>query len=385
MQRILAIATALVLAAAPALSQSLDDLNIQLHGYATQGLLYTTQNNIFTTNSSNGSPAWTDAVVNLSAQPEAKLRFSTQARYFLLGDYGNSVTLDYAFGDYKVNDKFGVRFGKVKTPWGLYNEIQDIDPSYLWALLPESIYPIDSRSSYLAHYGGVVYGKVSVSPSLGKLEYRAWGGEGLYSAHDGYFINQAEAGFDLPKNIHGPLYGAALRWQTPLSGLMVGASALSYTNWRAPYTADSGATAGTTSLLANTQPNYFAKYEKDKLLVAFEYERNWVNQLVQFPGQPDSYTRADDRGWYAMASYKITPRFTAGVYESQNFDHQADLGPSRYYKEFVFSGRYDFSQYVYAKAEEHLIQGTGLAFDSNLNPDIQPRSQLSALKIGITF
>ena len=43
-------------------AQSLDDLNIQIHGYATQGFLYSTNNNVLTTNSSNGSPAWDEAV-----------------------------------------------------------------------------------------------------------------------------------------------------------------------------------------------------------------------------------------------------------------------------------------------------------------------------------
>ena len=371
--------------AAPALAQGRDNLNIQLHGYATQGFLYTTQNNIFSTTSDNGSPAWTDAVLNLSAQPEKKLRTSIQARYFLLGDYGNSLTIDYAMGDFKVNDKFGIRFGKVKTPWGLFNETQDIDPSFLWALLPESIYPIDSRSSYLAHYGGVVYGTLSANKKLGKFEYRAWGGEGVYNSGDGYFGPQAEAGFNLPNNIKGPLYGGALHWKTPFSGLMVGASALKDTSWAAAYTANHGATLGTDTLLANTQPNYFAKYEKDKWMGAFEYERSWGNQLARFPDSPSTNLRNDDRGWYAMASYKVTAKLTAGLYDSQNSDHQAPLGPQRYYKEWVFSARYDFSQFFYLKAEEHLIQGTGLAFDSNLNPDIRPSSKLTAIKVGVTF
>lgn len=51
------------------MAQSIDDLNIQIHGYATQGFVYTNQNNIFTMNSTNGSPAWTEAVVNVGAQP----------------------------------------------------------------------------------------------------------------------------------------------------------------------------------------------------------------------------------------------------------------------------------------------------------------------------
>jgi len=366
-------------------AQSLDDLNIQFHGYATQGFLYTTNNNIFTTSSSNGSPAWTDAVVNLSAQPTPKLRVAFQVRYFLLGNYGNSITLDWAAADYKVNDRFGLRFGKVKTPIGLFNEIQDIDPSYLWALLPESVYPIDNRSSYLAHYGGVVYGTVALSPQLGKLEYRAFGGEGHYSANDGYFIAQAEAGFNLPNDIKGPLYGGALHWKTPLTGLMVGASAIKDNTWTAPYTANSGALTGSETLLANTQPNYFAIYDKDKIMVAAEYTRSWGNQLVHLPGTPDSYTRNDDRGWYAMASYKITPKLTTGAYVSQNDDRQAPVSSDRHYNEWVVSGRYDFNDFLYAKAEEHFIDGTGLAYDDNLNPDLQPKTRLSVLKIGVSF
>jgi len=172
MRRFIVSILALGLGALPASAQSLDDLNIQIHGYATQGFLYTTNNNIFTTSSSNGSPAWTEAVVNIGAQPIPKLRIGVQARDFLLGNFGNAITLDWAAADYKANDKFGVRFGKVKTPSGLFNETQDIDPSYIWSLLPQGVYPITSRNSVLAHYGGVVYGSFKLGPSLGKLEYR---------------------------------------------------------------------------------------------------------------------------------------------------------------------------------------------------------------------
>lgn len=138
MKRFLAIAAVALVGVLPAVSQSLDDLNIQLHGYATQGFLYTTHNNAFYAESSNGSPAWIEAVLNVSAVPTPKLRVAVQARYALLGTSGNALTLDWAAADYKVNDRFGVRFGKVKTPWGLFNETQDIDSSYMWSLLPRA-------------------------------------------------------------------------------------------------------------------------------------------------------------------------------------------------------------------------------------------------------
>jgi hypothetical protein len=386
MKKILAGVILLALGVAgPGFAQSLEDLNIQIHGYATQGFLFTTNNNIFTTHSADGSPAWTDAVINIGAQPTPKLRIAFQGRYFLLGNYGNAISLDWAAADYKADDRFGVRFGKVKTPIGLFNEIQDIDPSYLWALLPESVYPIDNRASYLTHYGGVVYGTIALSRTFGKFEYRAFGGEGLYKDNDGYFIAQAEAGFNLPNGIKGPLYGGALHWRTPLSGLMIGASALKDNRWSALYTNNANPTPGTETLFANTQPNYFAIYEKNKIMVACEYTRNWNNQLVQFPGAPDAHSRSDDRGWYVMASYKVTSKWTPGAYISQNSDHQAPVSSSRHYNEWVISSRYDFSSFLYAKAEEHFINGTGLAYDGDLNPNLQPTTKLTALKIGVSF
>ena len=167
MKKILVGAIALALGACTqGFAQSLDDLNIQIHGYATQGFLYTTNNNILTTHSSDGSPAWTEAVLNIGARPIPKLRIAVQGRFFVLGNFGNSITLDWAAADYKADDRFGVRFGKVKTPSGLFNDIQDIDPSYIWSLLPQSIYPISSRNSILAHYGGVAYGKSAAAMAI---------------------------------------------------------------------------------------------------------------------------------------------------------------------------------------------------------------------------
>ena len=93
MNRFLLGAMAVALAAGPASAQSLDDLNLQVHGYATQGFLYTTQNNIFYADSSDGSPAWTEAVLNVGLHPSDKLRIGFQARFQLLGTSGAALTI----------------------------------------------------------------------------------------------------------------------------------------------------------------------------------------------------------------------------------------------------------------------------------------------------
>ena len=382
----LLIALALALRTTSGSAQSLDDLNIQIHGYATQGFLYTTQNNIFTTSSSNGSPAWTEAVVNITAQPIPKLRVGVQGRYFLLGNFGNAITLDWAAADYKANDRFGVRFGKVKTPSGLLNEIQDIDPSYMWSLLPQGIYPINSRNSVLAHYGGVVYGTLKLGQKMGKLEYRGWGGERVLGTDDGYFVNQREGGLNLPNGLNGVTMGAAIHWRTALPGLMIGASNGKDQQWSSTLTAGGGALTGAETLKPFNLPDFFARYEKDKLMLAGEWSRLPVTGALTFTGLPATPVKVDQRAWFIMASYKLTDKFTFGVYDSQSVDHQAVLGAPRHSLDWAVSGRYDFNQFLYAKAEQHFIAGTEIGYDTALNPHgLQPNAKLTILKLGVSF
>jgi hypothetical protein len=387
MKRILIGAAVLALSVIPCVAQSLDDLNIQIHGYATQGFLYTTNNNILTTSSSDGSPAWTEAVVNVSAQPIPKLRIAVQGRYFLLGNYGNSIILDWASADYKASDRFGVRFGKVKTPSGLFNEIQDIDPSYTWALLPQGVYPISSRNSLLSHYGAVAYGSIKLGKSLGKVEYRGWGGERVLGSDDGYWLSQTESGIALPNGMSGATYGAALHWKTPLPGFMLGASDSKDVQWHAPLLVDNGsyALSGTETIQPLNTPNYFAQYEHAKLMVAGEFSRLDGNGSLTIGGQP-SPLRFDNRAMYGMATYKLTTKLTGGTYYSQSFNHAVALGPARFQKDWAISGRYDFNEFLYAKAEQHFIDGTSIGYDADMNPNgLKPTSKLTVLKMGVSF
>jgi len=382
----------------PLSAQSLDDLNIQIHGYATQGFLYTTHNNIFTTTSSDGSPAWTEAVVNVGAQPIPKLRIGVQVRYSLLGNLGNAITLDWAAADYKANDKFGVRFGKVKTPSGLYNDVQDIDPSYIWALLPQSVYPLLSRNSLLAHYGGVVYGTIKLSPSLGKLEYRGWGGKRQLPGTDGYFLNQTESGINLPNGLGGITTGGAIHWKTPLTGLMIGASDTHDNKWIAPivFTVPVQGVpipfTGTESLNKLNNQSFFGRYEKDKWMAAAEWTRLPATGSIAVPYVVTEPINFDERAWYGMVSYKVTDKLTAGVYDTQAFDHASSLGPARYLKDWALNAHYDFSQFLYAKVEQHFYDGELVGYDATMNPPtvalpsgLQPSTRLTILKVGVSF
>jgi hypothetical protein len=367
------------IAAVPMWTQSLADMDVQVHGYAAQGFLYTTHNNVFYANSSSGSPAWTEVVLNVTAQPEPKLRVGVQARYQLLGDSGNEVTMDWALADYQVNDHLGVRFGKVKTPWGLFNETQDIDPSYMWALLPQSVYDVTTRDSDLAHFGGVAYGSMELSENTGKVDYRVWGGEQVIPTNDGQFDDLNDSGNGPTRAFVYPVFGGALHWKTPLRGLMIGAS-----DTRAEQ-ASAALFGGQESFAAWNNLSYFGQYERKKLMVAAEWNRQASPGTLELEGQRVSSISTDARGWYGMMSYKLTGKLSAGFYNSQFFDDDAPLGTDRFAKDWTVSGRYDLNEFVYVKAEEHFIDGTALSLDDAYNSVLTPEYHLTALRVGVSF
>jgi hypothetical protein len=363
-------------------AQSMDDLNLQVHGYATQGFIYTNHNSWDTTDSASGSPAWTEAVVNLSMQPQPKLRIGVQARYYILGDYGDQIVLDWAQVDYKVNERFGFRVGDVKTPIGLLNETQDIDPAHLWVLLPQSIYPIASRSSLLDHYGGVLYGTVPLGERLGKLEYRAFGGQRIIGSKDPCFDVLTNEGINLPNGLTGKTFGGTLRWNTPLPGLTFG---VSENSGATSAEATLGSLQGTIHGAQFRQLFYFGKYERNKWMVAGEYSREQTLGSLQLTGLPTIYQAGDKRPFYGMASYKLTAKLTGGLYYSSFIDRKAAFTSYRYQKDWAVAARYDFSPFVYAKVEQHFVDGAAVGFSASDNPNLQPTTRMTLLKLGVSF
>ena len=374
----------LALTALPASAQTLsvDGFKLQLHGYATQGFLYTTQNNWATTESSDGSSAFTEAVVNLSAQPVSKLHLGAQARYSRLGQYGDTVTLDWAQADYKLSELLGLRAGKVKTPSGLFNEIQDVDPAFLWILLPQSIYPLPSRTANLAHYGGVVYGRIPLSEPAGKIEYRAYAGERVIPGDDGYVQPVRDNGGNLPNGVSGPTFGGTLRWTLPIKGLLVGASetagGVSGDLVLGPY-------AGRVTTPQFRQTYFFARFERNRLMLAAEGSRFQFASETQLVGLPLSRLARDQRDFYVMASWRVTAKLSSGIYYSSTIDAKLPTSSARYQKDWTLATRYDFNPFLYAKFEQHFIDGTQINYSALDNLNLQPNTRMTLLKLGVSF
>src|SRR5579872_4120120 len=199
---------------------------IEIHGFATQGFLYSSHNNYLTMNSSSGSLQWTEGAVSVTDSLSDNLRVGIQLRMYQLGQLGGpDLQIDWASGDYRVNDYFGIRAGKVKTVIGLFNDSQDVDALFLWTLLPQGVYPVDNEGYFLSHLGGKVYGYLPLGGRGGRLRYDGFAGESYVPLHGGFVKQAADVGLVFGAAPAGKTYGGDLRWVTPLTGLTLGASA----------------------------------------------------------------------------------------------------------------------------------------------------------------
>ena len=130
----------------PSISTKIGGREVQIHGYLSEGFASSTDNNYLRMDTSQGS-FFTEAGLNVSSQITNKLRVGAQVYDRYIGELGKGrVYLDWAFADYRLKDWIGFRGGKIKTPLGLYTDTQDQAFLHTWALLPQSVYPVDLRS-----------------------------------------------------------------------------------------------------------------------------------------------------------------------------------------------------------------------------------------------
>jgi hypothetical protein len=340
---------------------------------------------------STGSGQWTDAAVSFSDAVSDNFHVGIQLHVYQLGEFGGpNLQIDWATGDYHVNDRIKFVAGKVKTVYGLYNDSQDVDAVHLFVLLPESIYPTDNRGFTLSHYGGDFYGTLDFGRHRGKLDYRGYAGYHSLDLTGGY---AKQIGADIGSSFTsggGNVFGGDIRWLTPLHGLFVGASAI-------VLGLGGNAPTGSFHIPYDTYPDFYAKLEKGKFMAAGEFKRVdgqfgiVINNVDPYPYPApvvpfNSSSPFSDDAWYLMSSYRLVPKLQVGGYYSRYVSNVGDKSlPANYSKEWVVSGKYDFSSYFYAKLEGHFINGTNLDYYTEDNPVLQPKTKLLAAKVGFSF
>jgi len=353
------------------------DRQVQIHGFASQGFVHTTNNNWLTMKTSEGSFAFTDFGANVSMQVTDRLRIGAQVYDHNIGNLGEwHPFLDWAFADYRFKPWLSFRGGKVKTVIGLYNDTQDYEFLNTFALLPQSVYPLDMHDANIAHMGGDLYGDVLLGRRAGTLSYTVYGGDRRDSYYSGYpyALRKTVVPIDLTSN-GGPQYGGDLRWHTPLLALLVGMSRMNqHDEGTGTFVPFWNPAAGTIPYWEYTKQcwlnQFYGQYSKSALHLASEYRRTYIDSVVL---NDTSEAQVDVRGWYVSGSYRVAKRLQLGSYYSRYamttryggilgmvYPPRADTSrPENHIYDKVVTARIDLNRLWNVKLEGHFMDGYG--------------------------
>ena len=384
---------ALAMASTPAFAQSsfkVGEKEVQVHGSVQQGFVFSSGNNFLTMNTRDGSGAMTDGAFNVGSQLSSKLRVGAQVYSRNIGDLGNgALQIDWAYADYKANQKFGVRAGKVKTALGLYNDTQDMEFLHTWALLPQGVYPLDLRSVTIAHIGADAYGKLSLNEA-GSLQYTVYGGVIQDDTRGGYRYGLEDQGMNFQGDIASKGVGFDTRWSAPFDGLTVGYSLL-----QAKKDLDITIPSLPVPLhvdvpMARVQA-LFGEMQRDRVRFAAEWRQESTETRLTPAIGPD--TTMTSRGWFGSGSYRVNDRLELGAYHS-SYVQDVTLSATEdtnHIRDNAIATRVDLNSFWHVKVEGHFIDGNGnisyaRGFYLRSNPTgFEPKTRMLVIRTGVTF
>ncbi len=352
---------------------------LQFHGFLTQGFFHSSDNNVYGQSDDGISPGLTEIGLNVNYQPWDRLRFAAQGLYRRAGDVDKgSVRLDYGLVDFTLiehdNGKVGLRGGRIKVPYGLYNETRDVSFTHPTILLPQGIYFDRSRSLLLSADGGSFYAEQRTS--FGDFNFKFNVG---MPSND---LNEIKAIVLATPNAGGqfetkPAIAAQLSYELNGGEYVF---AVSYVDLEFDYDPLPGEKTLVGMPLSKStthiQPLIFsAQYNGENFALTGEYNYRW-NNFGNYAPQGKFITES----WYVEASYRILPKLQATVRydtisidkDDRNGDGAVALGfPSHvaFAEDWVFGLRWDITPSWMVRADYTRVHGTAwLPQADNLDP-----------------
>jgi len=138
----------------------------QVHGFATQGYIKTDNNNLFGKSTGYGSFDFREIGLVGSVKPSKATYLSAQLLSRTAGKSNDGeIDLDFAIFDYRIADKmaynYGFRLGRIKNPYGLFNDTRDMAYTRQNILLPQSIYFERTRDLSMSSDGVEFYSQLN--------------------------------------------------------------------------------------------------------------------------------------------------------------------------------------------------------------------------------
>jgi hypothetical protein len=350
----------------PSISARIGGREVQLHGYLSVGYASSTDNNYLRMETSRGS-AFTESGLTVSSQITNKFRVGAQVYNRYIGELGKGrVYLDWAYADYRLRDWIGFRGGKIKTPLGLYTDTQDQTFLHTWALLPQSLYPVDLRSVSVAHVGGDIYGNVSTARG-GSLAYTGFAGSIPSDPRGGFLYGLQAQGAKSISGVSGRMAGIDLRWNSPLAGLMAGTSVV-YNLRQFKGTLGPSPVPLSYSTTKDRVMVVYGEYAGGNFRANAEYrdQTRRAEITAEVPGRPVVLKPgSDEPAWFVSGAYRLSKRIETGGYYSRY--HVTLINPVTpvtgigrdHIHDRVVTMRFDLAPFWVFKIEGHFMDGVG--------------------------
>lgn len=349
--------------------------DLQFHGFASQAYITTSDNDVFGNSDSGGSFGLTEAGLNASMRPLPRLQVSAQVLSRRAGE-GNSgmPRLDYGFLDYRVYsqevNQFGIRVGRLKNPFGFYNDTRDVAFTRPGILLPQSIYFDRTRNLGLSSDSVQLYSDTAIS-SLGTFSTQF--GVTLPIVSDKDTESSLLAGVrDGHLNREVSYIGRGI-FETNDKRLRLGISGIwlntSYDpRARLNDNMDSGALQFTPIIFSGQYNAERWSLTSEYALRHFKYDNNFGSNI---PGRLLNNMNFYGESYYFQGEYRFTPKWEGIVRYDAYYTDRSDRDGSefakhiggaahgRFAKDIMVGLRWNVTPQFMLRAEYHHVNGTG--------------------------
>ncbi|MGQ0593642.1 MAG: TonB-dependent receptor [Gammaproteobacteria bacterium] len=363
--------------------------SVQVHGFLSQGYFLTTNNNLFGSSERGGSLDFTEIGVNASWRPLPDLLLAAQMLSRRAGEAAEGEPeLDFGLLDYTVfstvDRRFGVRVGRVRLPFGLYNDTRDVAFTRPSILLPQSIYFDRTRELAISADGILFYGETR--STFGNITIELAGP--FWPRVDNENSELAILGnVDRPGDLDSRVsFGGRLIYEAPLPGLrfaITGARVEAAYDPR--FSPPSGLELGPGTDVF--EPLFLsAQYDARDWSVTGEYARRAIkddgfDQGFETPPALPFDQDIVGESYYLQGIYRVAPRWELVVRYDVMFNNADDRdgtkakarfgipAHSQFAKDWTVGARYDITPTWMVRAEYHNVYGTFWLFPQD-NPDL---------------
>lgn len=292
--------------AALCFSASAGAIDYQVHGYAAQGFVLSSDNDFFG-DSTDGSFDYYEAGINAAVQVRPNLLFAAQAavRDAGISDDGHA-RIDYALADYRVladaTMQAGVRAGKVKNALGFYNDTRDVVFTRPSILLP-SVYADNQnqRSLIFTAPGAQIYGGA------------------VTGQHEWSFTGTINAERDVRKSDERLLVTLSVpfdlrigdSWNMQIMDSIAGGKwQLAYSRFSGQFRMSTAPEIGVVGRFDVDLDVFSARYNGERLTLTGEYVLGGNDNRVTLGGVLLLHQDTTGDSGYLQAEYRLTPKWT---------------------------------------------------------------------------